>query len=126
MIKALEILEKLAIKKTGYASQKEKDQARAFYREAIVELEALIEKDKSKKCEECYKKTNRVLALVEQRESDAKHTVIKLIRELEALENRSCENCKQWVGNAPFKGFCNVTGSSCCLGGCNDYFEPKG
>lgn len=42
------------------------------------------------------------------------------------FENKKCENCKQWVGNAPFKGFCNVTGSSCCLGGCNDYFETKG
>ena len=57
------------------------------YKTAIAELEALIEKDKSKKCEECYKETNRVLALVEQRESDAKHTIIKLTRELEALEN---------------------------------------
>lgn len=48
------------------------------------------------------------------------------IKELESLENRKCENCKKWVGNAPFKGFCSVTGSSCCLGGCNDYFELKG
>lgn len=45
---------------------------------------------------------------------------------IEKYENKKCENCTQWVGNAPFKGFCNVTGSSCCLGGCNDYFEPKG
>ena len=37
-LKAIGILEKLAIKKT-YASQKEKDEARAFYREAIKELE---------------------------------------------------------------------------------------
>jgi hypothetical protein len=43
----------------------------------------------------------------------------------ESLKKRSCKNCKKWVGNAPFRGFCSVTGSSCCLGGCNDYWELK-
>ena len=82
------------------------------YKTAIAELEALIEKDKSKKCEECYKETNRVLALVEQRESDAKHTIIKLTRELEALENRSCEGCKYHLsdnGNYPLHPCCECS-----------------
>lgn len=62
------------------------------FKNAIAELEELVEKDKSKKCEGCYSETNRVLAIVEQRESDAKHTTIKLIRKLirklEELENK--------------------------------------
>lgn len=90
MIKALKLL-----KKYGYLiNQYTMDLVSNDIHEAIAELEALIEKDKSKKCEECYRETNKVLALVEQRESDAKHTIIKLIRELEELENRSCRSCK--------------------------------
>lgn len=81
-LKALKILKELQ------SSKVYKFFCKSRVEESIAELEALIEKDKSKKCEECYRETNKVLALVEQRESDAKHTIIKLIRELETLENQ--------------------------------------
>lgn len=48
-MKALEILKKLSDKKTGYATQKEKDETRSFYREAIKELEEL----NNRSCYEC-------------------------------------------------------------------------
>ena len=63
------------------------------------ELEELIAKDKSKNCEECYDKT--MLAI-------------------EALENRSCNNCKHWE-----LGWCFKLGSSLDIGGCGDYWELK-
>lgn len=107
-MKALEILKKIYANKPDTRFQRNNIDINFtihdFYKikEAIKEIEALIEKDKSKKCEECYKVTNRVLTLVEQRESDAKNTTIKLIKELEALENRSCEECKYHT-NSDFK-----------------------
>ena len=48
-MKALEILKKLVDKKTGYTTQREKDEAMLFYREAIKELEAL----QNKTCDSC-------------------------------------------------------------------------
>lgn len=42
------------------------------------------------------------------------------IKELEALENRSCNNCKHWE-----LGWCFKLGSSLDIGGCGDYWEQK-
>lgn len=55
-----------------------------------------------------------------------KRRLDKALETLNTMNIKSCEKCKKWVGNAPFKGFCSVTGSTIDLGGCNDYFEPKG
>lgn len=108
-LKAIEILTKLSNSMKNNEGIINWDCSIDFFNktnEAIKELEALIEKDKSKKCEECYKETNRVLALVEQRESDAKHTIIKLTRQLETLENRKCTDCKFFTKNNAFYGIC--------------------
>ena len=67
--------------------------------EAIKELEELIEKDKSKNCEESYDKTKLAI---------------------KALENRSCSNCKHWE-----LGWCFKLGSSLDIGGSGDYWEQK-
>ena len=92
---------------------------RAYLEEAIAELEEL--ETKITEQEEALAVDRLMNQKLQERNRELSNQI--------ALNNpfsiKSCENCKQWVGNAPFKGFCNVTGSSCCLGGCNDYFEPK-
>ena len=42
------------------------------------------------------------------------------IKELETLQNRSCNNCKHWE-----LGWCFKLGSSLDIGGCGDYWEQK-
>lgn len=46
--------------------------------------------------------------------------ISEAIEELEALQNRSCSNCKHWE-----LGWCFKLGSSLDIGGCGDYWEQK-
>ena len=46
--------------------------------------------------------------------------ISEAIEELEALQNRSCNNCKHWE-----LGWCFKLGSSLDIGGCGDYWEQK-
>ena len=46
--------------------------------------------------------------------------ISEAIKELEALQNRSCNNCKHWE-----LGWCFKLGSSLDIGGCGDYWEQK-
>jgi hypothetical protein len=90
-----------------------------FINEAIRELEALetkiIEQDEAL----------AVDRLMNQKLQERNRELGNQIALNNPFKKRSCDNCKKWVGNAPFRGFCSVTGSSCCLGGCNDYWELK-
>ena len=48
------------------------------------------------------------------------------IKELEALENRSCSNCNnfQIFNSKVVRDSCSILNVS-DIGGCGDYFEPK-
>ena len=94
-MRALKILKKYG----GLINQYTMDLVSKDISEAIKELEELIEKDKSKNCEESYDKTKLAI---------------------KALENRSCSNCKHWE-----LGWCFKLGSSLDIGGCGDYWELK-
>ena len=94
-MRALKILKKYG----GLINQHTMDLVSKDISEAIKELEELIEKDKSKNCEESYDKTKLAI---------------------ENLENRSCNNCKHWE-----LGWCFKLGSSLDIGGCGDYWEQK-
>lgn len=106
-MKALAILEKLAIKKTGYASQKEKDEARTFYREAIKELQVIQD-------------------IIEEKDEIIETDRIIFKSKLEELENRSCSNCNNFkiFNSKVVRDSCSILNVS-DIGGCGNCFEPK-
>ena len=54
-------------------------------------------------------------------ENNYKKLINEAIKELEELQNRSCENCKYWH----IKRFCSLLEIYNNIGGCGDYFEVK-
>ena len=68
-------------------------------------------------------KAIKILELTKQLNDDVDfiETIDEAIKELEELNNKSCDNCRYWNK----KGFCTLLEIYNNIGGCGDYYEPK-